>query len=360
LALLIGLGLAFGSGQSGPIIRAAMALAIFIPLGLMLILFRMQHLISGQLTLSLLGILLVGDLIWFDTSMLRFVPLETALSPGHAAAEYLAQKPGYFRVYSPSYSLPMQTAAAADLALADGVEPVHLAVYDQFMARAGGYHDAGFSVTIPHFGNGPLETSLKEVEPNLKLLGLLNVTYLVSAFPMAWPGLALETELAGTYIYRNEQALPRAWVVHQTIPTETDWLAQLEAMPEVAHIALVEHQNTQPASQTLNVQPSTAAITHYSANRIEIETEIRQPGWLVLSEIWYSGWQATVNGAPQPVEKVNGFLRGLYLNQAGQYQIKMEYQPRSVTWGCWISSLTAGLLILTVVLVSWRNRIASR
>lgn len=361
LALLVGLGLAFAtpSGQGGGgegIRRSALALALFIPLGLSLILLRAQRVISAQITVALLGLLLFADLAWFDSSLLRFTPLEQALLPGRAAAEYLAQKPGYFRVYSPSYSLPMATAAAAGLHLADGVEPVHLARYDELMARAGGYNDPGFSVTIPKFGPGPLETSLQAVQPNLKLLGLLNVTYLVSAFPMPWPGLTLETEFGGTYIYRNELALPRAWVTHQAVPAEADWLAQLETLPEGGDVAIVEDSVENVERSTFNVPRSTVEITAYSADKIELETEITRPGWLVLSEIWYPGWQAMVNGSPQPVEKVNGLLRGLYLSQPGRYRVIMAYQPASVAWGNWISVISAGFLLAAGSGALWADR----
>jgi|GEM_PF-261035 len=363
LALLVGLGLAFatpsaqGEGFEG-IRRSALALAVFIPLGLSLILLRAQRVISAQITVALLGLLLFADLAWFDSSLLRFTPLEQALSPGRAAAAYLAQKPGYFRVYSPSYSLPMATAAAAGLHLTDGVEPVHLAPYDEFMARAGGYNDPGFSVTIPKFGPGPLEISLQAVQPNLKLLGLLNVTYLASAFPMPWPGLTLETEIDGTFIYRNELALPRAWVAHQAVPAEADWLAQLEALPGGGDVAVVEDsvENVQPS--TFNIQRSPVEITTYSADKIELETEIPRPGWLVVSEIWYPGWQAMVNGSPQPVEKVNGLLRGLYLSGPGRYRVTLAYQPASVAWGNWISVISAGFLLAAgsrVLLAGWRK-----
>jgi uncharacterized membrane protein YfhO len=88
-----------------------------------------------------------------------------------------------------------------------------------------------------------------------------------------------------------------------------------------------------------------ARIIHYSADQIDIETEISQPGWLVLSEIWYPGWQAIVNGSPQPVEKVDGLLRGVYLAGPGSYQITLGYQPRSVIWGSWITGMTIVLLI---------------
>lgn len=350
LTLLVGLGLAITAGQTYSVWRGAVALAIFIPAGLILILLRAQRTLSARLTLALLGLLLWLDLAWFDASLIRFISPNEALAPGRAAAEYLARQPGYFRVYSPSYSLPLQTAAAHHLQLADGVEPVHVAAYDQFMARAGGYNDAGFSVTIPVF-NGPLETALREVKPDLKLLGLLNVAYLVSDFPMAWPGLTLEKELDHTFIYHNEQALPRAWVVHQTVPAQEDWLTQLEAWPDFHNIALVDNRNIQPL--TSNLPSSTAEITGYSANQIDLKATITQPGWLIVSEIWYPGWQATVNGVPQPMERVNGLLRGIYLAGAEQYQVSLNYKPDSVKWGSWISGAALGLIIILAIL-AWR------
>jgi hypothetical protein len=278
---------------------------------------------------------------------MRFVPQAEALAPGRAVAAYLAEQPGLFRVYSPSYSLPMQTAAEAGLALADGVEPVHLARYDQFMARAGGYNEPGFSVTIPNFGNGPLNSALKDVEPNLALLGLLNVKYLASAFPLAQPGLRLEETLENTYIYENEQARPRAWLAGQTVAAEADWLDQLERLaPDT--VILSEKEAGTPAA-SLNSPPSASAvkISDYSPDRIDLEVgQLSASGaWLVLSEIWYPGWQAQVNGQPQAVAQVNGLLRGVYLAGDGPFEISLAYQPVGVRWGGWIS---AGSALLTL------------
>ncbi len=377
IALLVGLGLAAGFGQTN---RAVFALMLVIPLGLAVIVLWSRRVLSNSVAMLLLGLLLVIDLASFGRSMLRFVSPEEALAPGRPAAAYLAHQPGLFRVYSPSYSLPMQTAAAAKLYLADGVEPVHLAVYDQFMARAGGYNNPRFSVTIPNFGNGPLESALQATEPNLKLLGLLNVEYLAAAFPMSWPGLIPKTEVNGAFIYRNEHALPRAWVAHRSVPAESDWLAQLESMPELECVVIVDNADEQGSStQAAEEQrsggtgeqggalPSSSAplppcsstaakITAYSANRMDLETTIETPGWLVLSEIWYPGWQATVNGQPQPVVRVDGLLRGVYLAQPGQNQVTLEYRPKSVAWGGWISGLTLVGLVLIGLILTWTNR----
>jgi len=342
MALLLGLGLAFGFGQLG---RATLALAIFVPAGLGLILLRVRRLVSARWVTAGLGLLLFLDLASFGSLLMRFVSLPEAVAPGQQVAAYLAQKPGRFRVYSPSYSLPVQTAAAYNLQLADGVEPVHLAVYDRFMARAGGYNDPSFSVTIPNFGAGPLESALKDSQPDLRLLGLLNVEYLAAAFPMAWPGLSLEQKIGETYIYRNNQALPRAWVAHQTVSIQAAWLAQLQHLPNPASTVLIGPANGRPAGDT-GRPPSAVRISHYSADRIELETEIPAPGWLVTSEIWYPGWQAAVNGTAQPVERVNGLLRGVYLEQPGRYQISLWYRPASVVWGNWIAGVSALLLAL--------------
>jgi hypothetical protein len=218
------------------------------------------------------------------------------------------------------------------------------------MAQAGGYGEASFSVTIPYFGDEPIETALQEAEPNLKLLGLLNVRYLAAAFPMSWPGLSLETEIEGTYIYTNEAALPRAWVAHQALRAKPDWLAQLERLPNLADAALIENG---PQLTGAAHPASPAQVADYTADLIQVETAIEQPGWLVLSEIWYPGWQATVNGQERPVEKVNGLLRGVYLDQPGEYQITLAYRPASVIWGNWIAGIAAALLILGWLYLAW-------
>ena len=344
-ALLMGLGLAFGFGQAN---RAALGLAGLVPAGTGLILLRVQRRLSVSVATTLLGLLLFLDLASFDLSLVRFVSPEEALSPGQAAAGYLAQTSEHGRIYSPSYSLPPPTAAAAGLRLADGVEPVHLSIYDQFMARAGGYADPGFSVTIPNFGDGSPESALRETEPNLKLLGLLNVTHLASAFPMNWPGLTPEAEIEGIFIYRNELAQPRAWVAHQTVPAQADPLAQLEHLPDASSTVIIE---TGPLSES-SAPASPATITRYAPDAIDIETKIDAPGRLVVSEIWYPGWQATVNGRVQPVDRVNGLLRGVYLSRPGAYKIRLEYRPRSVILGNWVSGFTAGLVILAGL---WRG-----
>lgn len=355
LGLLLGVGLAAGFGQTG---RPAVALALVVPAGTGLVLLKIRQKLSAWLTITLLGLLLFLDLASFDLSLVRFAGRAETFAPGRAATNYLAQQQktsGPFRVYSPSYSLPAQTAAAAGLHLADGVEPVHLAVYDRYMAAAGGYNNPGFSVTIPNFGDAAIATALKNTQPNLKLLGLLNVTYLAAAYPMEWPGLTLEQKLDGVFIYRNAEARPRAWVARQAIPAGADWLAQLQNLPADGDTVLVEAASL-PAPRPAGAFRPRVQITRYTPNVIELETGLDEPGWLILSEIWYPGWQARVNGRPQPVQRVNGLLRGVELKEPGAYHIRLVYRPKSVVWGGWISGLSVAGLAATGGLVRRAKR----
>jgi uncharacterized membrane protein YfhO len=224
------------------------------------------------------------------------------------------------------------------------------------MARAGGYHETSFSVTIPNFGDKPPDTALKETEPDLRLLGLLGVKYLAASFPMAWTGLNLMAEIDQTYIYTNAYVLPPARVVHQTLPASKDWLDQLESVPDLTKVAIIGGDQ-QVLNSTSAATP--AQMTHFSADSIEIETRISEPGWLIVSEIWYPGWRATANGRPVTIERVNGLLRGVYLGQPGSYRIVMEYRPGSVIWGVRIAVLTVGVMILTVTIgwvANWKHR----
>ena len=62
-------------------------------------------------------------------------------------------------------------------------------------------------------------------------------------------------------------------------------------------------------------------------------------GVLVLSELFYPGWEARVNGRPETINEVDGGLRAL-LVPAGDSQVMVDYSPRSVMVGGVLSGLT--------------------
>jgi hypothetical protein len=248
-----------------------------------------------------------------------------AFAWGAKVAEYLARQPDGTRSYSPSYSLPQHTAIQHALALADGVDPIQLAHYAGFLSTAGGYEVSGYSPSLPPVLD---DTSAR---PDAGRLGLLNVGYVAADFPILAEGLVLEQQIDGTYLYRNEKVLPRAFVVpYAERPAEID--IRLE----------------------LPIVPGPAQIVTYTPNRIVVEADLETPGLLVLSEVWYPGWRARVDGLAVSIRRVEGTLRGVILDP-GAHTVEFGYSPWTAWVGLAISVSSMLALLVYGVIRAWRR-----
>ena len=265
---------------------------------------------SGVWFAGILGVALI-DWTLMNTSVLNFHPSSQVLGEQNALAAYLADQPGDFRVYSPSYSLPQQTAAHYGFELADGVDPLQLAAYAAFMEPATGVPRSGYSVTMPPFATGDPQNDNAAYRPDPALLGLLNVRFVAAQFDLAVENLELRQQFGETRLYENLLARPRAWV-----------------QPEEA------------AAENV-FEPAT--ILERRPNQIRVVAE--GPGLLVLSEIAYPGWQVSVDGIPSQLQTPFDLLRGVQLSP-GQHEIRFSFHPSKVYQGLW--GFAAGCLLLAV------------
>jgi hypothetical protein len=222
----------------------------------------------------------------------------------NVAAAWIAAQPGLFRVYSPSYSLPLDDG----LQHVDGVNPLHLAAAARFIERAGGVPRAGYTVTLPPFASDDYATANANAIPDARLLGLLNVKYVAAEFDLNAPGLSLVQRFGATRVYENLEFRPRAWM-------ETGARAELVA---------------------------------WSPNRIVVRAE--GPGRLVLSEVDDPGWEARANRVALTIEPFEDLLRSVTLGPGAQ-EVVFEYQPRPAFAG-----LALTLLGLVGLVVLWRRR----
>jgi uncharacterized membrane protein YfhO len=87
-----------------------------------------------------------------------------------------------------------------------------------------------------------------------------------------------------------------------------------------------------------------------------LQTSNQQPGFLVLSETYYRGWEAWIDGRRAPVERVNYALRGLAV-PAGEHQIKFVFRSPSFRNGAAYSLLGA---LLALAGLGGRRSVAGR
>lgn len=153
---------------------------------------------------------------------------------------------------------------------------------------------------------------------------LLNVKYVLVRTGTPLPEGKFERVLGPVgelEVYRNNDFAPRAW-----------WAAG----------------DTDLANLALGDQPGGANITRYSPTAIDVQVSAPDAGYLVLSETWYPGWSATVNGQSAPIEPVNGVFRAVRV-PAGAADVQLRYWPPNWTWGLIMLAAGAGLALLLVV-----------
>lgn len=263
------------------------------------------------------------DLLGVDRAAFVSRSKQAVLKESQAVAEYLVVQPGQYRIYSPSYSLPQQTAARYHLELADGVDPLQLEAYAAFMQPASGIPRAGYSVTLPPFrpSQGAAGTEANPARanaayrPDPALLGLLNVGYVAADFDLFVDGLALEARFGETRLYRNRLVLPRAWI--------------------------------QPFDAPPGKLAEPVSIDVWSPNRIDLslpETSGSEAHVLVLSELAYPGWQVRVDGQPAEMHVVGRLLRGVHLNPDSR-KVNFVFRPISVFTGLALAVMGIGLAL---------------
>jgi len=158
-------------------------------------------------------------------------------------------------------------------------------------------------------------------------------------------------------IYENLDYLPRAYLVHKT-RVEPDDEKALSALEEAAF---------DPGREAIlgggraiswpGVGADQVVMRRYAPEEVVLETSSKEPGYLVLADSWYPGWEATVDGQPARVERANMLFRAVYL-PAGEHTVRMWYQPRTWAWGWKISALVA--LALGVAALGRRRRGGAR
>ena len=191
------------------------------------------------------------------------------------------------------------------------------------------------------------------------VLNMLNTRYLVSRQPIQTVGLTPVVESEVGYLYRNETALPRAFLVDSVrVISEKDAIFELMRDPgfRPGEYAIVE----KPVAERLGpLGDSSVEITLHTPHRIEMTVEAVSRCLLVLSEIYYpAGWSATIDGDPAEIHKTNYVLRSVVVPE-GRHDVVITFAPSSFTTGLLVSRI-ASTLVLAGLVAAGAMRIRKR
>lgn len=182
-------------------------------------------------------------------------------------------------------------------------------------------------------------------EKNGKILNMLNVKYIFRE---------------NNSIIMNEHALPRAYVVHRArfFKNKNDILKKIASdsfSPEREVLLEGEGKDFRGASGS-NFSP--VSILKYSSNEISMKTNLKRSGFLVLSDTFYPGWKAAVDGKETKIYIANYAFRAIYLGE-GNHKIQFYYSPLSFKVGLLVS-VSSVLILFTSFMLTRSKKFTSQ
>jgi hypothetical protein len=195
--------------------------------------------------------------------------------------------------------------------------------------------------------------------------GTANLSYPVTAVSSAlldtshWQHVE---DLKNTVVYANLRAMPRAWLVPRIISLQPDQIlnaTQTSTLPDGSafspqDMALVEEPLTLQSNPTSF--SGQAIVARETATSIDLTTNANAPSFLVLSDIYYPGWKATVDGQLAQIFQTDYVLRGIELPSGGRHTIHFYFCPTSFYLGLTITLFTILFLIGLVIFLLRRQK----
>jgi hypothetical protein len=189
-------------------------------------------------------------------------------------------------------------------------------------------------------------TQPNKTAPGYRLLAAKYIIMPKGASPAGeniWP---VFTDDPSVDVHLNTLALPRAWLVYQSEPVKDykdAWhrIQNPDFRPEA--VAVIEN------GPRLNGQGSgQIQVARYSPNEVRLIVQTDAPAFLVLSDVYYPGWQGYVNESKVPIYRTDATFRGVIV-PAGRHEVRMRFRPRSLLIGLGLASF--GLLMLLMAML---------
>ncbi len=182
---------------------------------------------------------------------------------------------------------------------------------------------------------------------------LAGVTHYVRHGPPPFEDLELVHRAEdGTTLSRSKTALPRAFLVQQARLATDDWsldavLDEDQPFRDIALLASGEPLD-RPACE------GTVRTVSRGAQHLDLDVGACDESYLVVTDSYYPGWHATMDGQDVPIHRADHALRAVRVPK-GAHRIRFEYRPMSFRLGLALS-LLGWVGLAAVGLVDHRRR----
>ena len=183
-----------------------------------------------------------------------------------------------------------------------------------------------------------------------RLVRMYGMNYAVSRAPTRGSQQERFTGKSGIKIWHMADTFPRAWTVHQTVVAPNDSAGRdMVRSPDLDLRKTAVMAKTQPSLAQCGGEDRVTGF-YENPSQVWVNVEMACQGLLIVSDNWYPGWRAEVDGRAAEIWKVNTVIRGVVVN-AGKHTVAMRYRPLSVYFG-----FAFTLVGLTAAIVLHRRR----
>jgi hypothetical protein len=206
------------------------------------------------------------------------------------------------------------------------------------------------------------------------IVDLLSVRWIVAPHDRPIEAKQFQRELEGKDgldLWQNLDAFPRCYVVYRAeraVDERAAARAVADATWRPSRIAVVEPAAPgvdpapgvpEPTAGEPPPDPDTVEqLVRTGPTSLDVEVKLRAPGVLIVSEPWYPGWRALVDGKPAPMLRVDYALRGVAL-PAGRHVVEMTFESAPLERGAWVTLLAlAAVTVITLYRARRRRRSA--
>jgi hypothetical protein len=331
------------------LMRSPAASLVFLACALVLLGMRLNGLFGERVfTAAIIG-LCAFEMLTFSYGYLGFTPTKEVFPPA-PVFDFLQSRADLrdYRVTKDRFPIPHDAGIIYGFEAADG--------YDLTTERTRNF-TADLAEDRP---DGVMFVAEKLVSILDRRLDMLNVKYLLVSVPSAQADLFNTSRFRPIYtdrsvaVFENPTALTRVWLIAaKGIEVISDDRSQLERLkqpsfdPERSVVFPVRpnfvHENASDAADV----SSSVVVRERTLNTYQLEVKSTEPAAVVLSQMFYPGWNASVNGRDLEIYPVDYALTGFVVS-AGTSDVRLMFRPSSFVFGATISlmSVVATLVLL--------------
>ena len=147
-------------------------------------------------------------------------------------------------------------------------------------------------------------------------------------------------------VFLNKTAYPRAFIVPSLVRVKKENMVnEMLFAKDLRKVAIVTD-----AIDGLDPNASgTARIVNYVSNKIDIDVVTTGKSFLVLTDNFYPGWKAYIDGKPAKIYKANYSFRGVVVPK-GKSRVEFSYIPQSFLIGTYLFLIGIMGIVISIII----------